>query len=177
MGKKAIKRRRAKFAKKVINGSMTVAEAWNRMDRAEQGRRARLARQVSKSAGSTRAAPATEYQPGREAEFMHSAFRPMAPPPQPTTIQKARQTAFDRQYDQAVAPIREFIAKARGSAAVPLAPAPAPGLVVKQLSQPERAMVAEFRRFAAVTDDPFKREYYSDQIARITGETFTWGVL
>lgn len=178
MGNKVMKR---KFGRKVIDGSMTLADAWNRLERAELEKRARRARQgrlVGKSAGSGWPAPAAEYQPGREAEYMQSAFGPLVPPLQPTTIQKARQNAADRQYEQAMGPVREFIAKASQPAAVSLAPAPAPGLVVKQLSQPERAMVAELRRqLARVAHIPARREEVHAQILRITGDPFTTGAV
>ncbi len=173
MTAKAMKR---KFGKKVING-MPVADAWNRLERAEQEKRARRARQVSKSAGSTRPGQAAMYEPGRDAEFMQSAFAPMTAPPQPTSIQKARRAAFDRQYDQAIAPVREFIAKALQPAAASLSQAP--GLTVKQLTQPEWAAVTELlRQFGRAEHDPARREKIRAQIDQVMGETgITWGVL
>jgi hypothetical protein len=170
VGAKAMKR---KFGKQVINGSMTVAEAWNRLDHAEREKRARQARRVGKSAGSTWSAPAVAYKPGRGDEFMQSAFGPMAPAPQPTAIQKARQNAADRRYEQAIAPVRAFTAKALGPA--PVAP---PRLAVKQLTRPERAAVAELRaQLARVAHDPVRREEVSARIVQITGDPYSWGAV
>lgn len=180
MGAKAMKRR---FAKKVINGSMTVDEAWNRLDRPELEKRDRQARQAVKSAGSTRPSPPAVYEPGREAEYLQSAFAPMTlPQQQPTTIQKARQRAADRQYEQQMAPMRgitELLARAGSRPATyPLVHDPVPRPVVKQLSQPERAMVAELRgELACVAHIPARREEVRARILRITGDPFTPGAV
>jgi hypothetical protein len=173
VGAKAMKR---KLGKKVINKSMTVAEAWNRLDHAEREKRARQARRVGKSAGSTWPAAAVVYEPGREDEFMQSAFGPMVPAPQPTAIQKARQNAADRRYERNMAPVREFTAKALGPAPAPPSAPPRP--VVKQLTRPEHAAVAELRaQLARVAHDPVRREEVSARILQITGDPYTWGAV
>lgn len=174
MGRKALKRR---LGKKVINGSMTQDDAWNRLERPELEKRDRQARQAVKSAGSTPPSPAAVYEAGRGDEYMQSAFAPMTLPLKPTTIQKARQNAADRQYEQATRHVREFIAKASEPAAVfsPITPAvPA----ARQLTQSQHAALAELRREEVrVAHIPARREEVRAQILRITGDPFTSGAL
>ena len=63
MGRKALKR---KLGKRVINGTMTLAQAWDRLDHAGREAQARQVRQVGKSAGGPRPGPAGPvYRPGR----------------------------------------------------------------------------------------------------------------
>jgi len=165
----ACKKMKRKLGKKVRAGSMTVDEA-----------RARLGRTVAQksygSAWSTWPEQAA-VSPPREPDWeyvLEAARAKIVLPPRPQ-VAKVRKTAAQKRYDRDMAPAREAIAKALNCTTT-LAPPAAP-VVVKQLSQPERATVAEFRRLAGVTRDPFKREYYNDQVARITGETFTWGAV
>lgn len=86
------------------------------------------------------------------------------PQPPITKVNKAQ-----KQYDRQIAPVREVIAKALASSTVLPAPPAAP-VVVKQLSGPQRAIVAALeQRLVRVAGDPALREGIKDQIARITG--------
>ena len=83
-------------------------------------------------------------------------------------IQKARQTAATRDYEAAIGPMREMITKMSAPLALPGPAAPAPA-VVKQLTRPEQAMVADLQRRLVHADDPALREELNTQIARVAG--------
>lgn len=166
MGHKALKR---KMGKKVINGTMTLSAALARLEHAERAEQAARARRVSKSAGSSRPAPVPVYQPGREAEFMRSAFQSY-PERAPTVVQKAQANQAaraDRDYQDAIKPMRAAIAKMLAPSAQPVAP-PAPA-AAKRLSRVECAELAELQhRYELSAANPAEREQIRNQIARIS---------
>lgn len=166
MGRKALKR---KMGKKVIDGTVTLPAALARLEHADRAERAARARRVSKSAGSSLATAAPVYQPGREAEFMRSAFQPY-PQAAPTVIQKAQANQAaraEREYQDALKPMRAMIAKAMAPLAQPEAP-PAPA-VVKQLTRLQCAELAELQhRYALAAANPTEREQIRNQITRIS---------
>lgn len=163
-GKKKLRRR---LYKKVLAGTMTVDEV-----------RARLGRDVAQksygSAWSTWPEQSPAYQPREpDWEYLLEAARTKIPVPQP---QISKVNKAHKRYDRHIAPVREMLAKALACSTV-LSAAPAASVVVKQLSGPERAMVAALeQRLVRVAGDPALREGIKDQIAQITGLPYTGAV-
>ncbi len=157
MGRKALKR---KLGKKVLAGKLTVGEA-----RARLGRE--MAQRVQKSARPAwpvqpqpvQLRPELRYQ-GDE-EYIRSAFRPIARP----AVAKSRKPAVPARPTQ-----QQLLTKALADIRAADIPVRRPALVVKQLTGPERAYVAELRReLGRVEHIPARREEINSELARMTG--------
>jgi hypothetical protein len=158
--KKALKR---KLGKKVLAGKLTVGEA-----RARLGRE--MAQRVQKSArpawpAQPQPQPAPRYQD--DDDYIRAAFRPL---PRPSVI-KARKPAGGAGPDPQV--LRRLAQNICDPSWLP-ASFVGPPMMLKQLSGPERAMVAELRRELDLAGhDPVRREHIRSQLADL--ERFTPG--
>jgi hypothetical protein len=170
MGRKKLRR---KLGKKVLSGATTVDEA-----------RARLGRKVSQKAAYKSAWSGwPEQPPGYEPrvpdeEYVLEAARWRPSPPalpkrkrSPARPQVAK--SYGAQLGETLAEIAAIPDEKSVLSRYGHVPPPQPA-VVKQLTGPERAMVAALQRQLELAGyDPARREDISAKIARITGPTFT----
>jgi hypothetical protein len=130
MGRKALKR---KLGKRVLSGKLTVDEARARLGRAT----------VQKSAWSTwpaqpRPRPVPRYQ--GDDQYLRDAFAPI-PVPRSASVKKTRKAAA------AAGPSpQQLLAKVHADARTFDMVNRLPPLIVKQLGDVDRAVVAEYRR-------------------------------
>ncbi len=157
MGRKALKR---KLGKKVLAGKLTVGEARARLGREVAQRAQKSARPAWPPQPSARPVPRYE---GDDA-FIMSAFAPI-PIPRQLAAKKSRKGAV------AAGPTpQQMLTKAHADARTFDMVNRLPPLLVKQLGDVDRAVVAEYRReLDRAAHDPAERERIKSELERMTG--------